>query len=157
MVNRIHGVLGGPRQKISPPRTKIDRTNYLDIPEKLQEAEAIIVSSKENKLEFSKIEEEKPKPAAKAIKVVKKPKKKQPAKKKPEPKVIEEVKEELEVIEDLQVSNDQEIEEEIEENEDYQEESLTDELEDNEEDSSTDVETKDKIDEWLLKLSRQGD
>lgn len=151
MATRIHGVLGGPRQKISPPRTKIDRTNYLDMPEKLQEVEAIIVSSKENKLEFSKLEEEKTKPAAKAIKVVKKPKKK------PEPKVVEEAKKDLEVTEGLQVSNDQEIEEEIDEDEDYQEESLTDELEDNEEDSSIDVETKDKIDEWLLKLSRQGD
>jgi len=135
---RIHGVVGGPRQKISRPRTKVDRTNYLDMPEKFQEAEAIIVSSKDNTLEFSKLEEDKPEPVSKTVETVDKPKKKEPAMKQSRYKAASKTNKESKAVEESQTTSNQETEEDKEEN-------------------LVSLETQDKIDEWLLKLSHQGD
>lgn len=47
MRTKIHGVIGGPRQKISPPRTKVDISNKIDIEEDIN---IVIVSHDKDEL-----------------------------------------------------------------------------------------------------------
>lgn len=112
---RVHGVIGGPRQKVSTPRTRVDLTNKVKTDDYFSSVETVIISTRDSKIQFAKyesakeeekiqeeihVEEEKPAPVKKRKRRSKKASKKSETE---EPK--QEVLETDKLTEDISVND----------------------------------------------------